>query len=313
MNKEINIALVSTPNHYLKFVATTIESIYRNKNKKYNYNLYIFTTWKISDLDREKLNNNYDTNFHIKLIEIDEKSAFFQYKNLKEKDYIVYDRLILWDYLDTIDKLLYVDCDIIVNWDISELYEIDLCDNVIWAARDSINRSNYNKNYIDKYFNAWILLINLKLWNQEQIWKKILNDINNNEQKYAFHDQDGLNYVLKNRWKEISPKWNWLQTCIFFKNTQYSQDQYYDVKHPIIYHYAGWHYRPWWKRFCVHPNQIKYFKYVFKTNYRSYKDILLFIWRILTWNIFVRTIYKILQQCFWIKKFIKKQDKCNSY
>lgn len=299
MNKEINIALISTPNHYLKFVATTLESIYRNKNKKYNYNIYIFTTWKISDIDKEKLNNHYDTNFNIKFIEINEKAAYSEYKNLKEKDYIVYDRLILWDYLRNVDKLLYMDCDIIVDWDISKLYEIDLWDNIVWAARDSINWSNYSKKYLKKYFNAWILLINLKLWNQEKIWERILDDINNNESEYTFHDQDWLNYVLKDKRKEISPKWNGVQTCLFFNNTQYDKEQYWDVKHPLIYHFAWWHYRPWWKLFCVHPHREKYFKYVFKTNYWSYKDIFLFIWRIFTWNIIIRTIYKTLQQYFW--------------
>jgi hypothetical protein len=41
--KEINIALVSTPNCYLKYMATALESVYYNRNKNYNYNVYLFT------------------------------------------------------------------------------------------------------------------------------------------------------------------------------------------------------------------------------------------------------------------------------
>ena len=260
--------------------------------------MYIFSPWEISDLDKEKLNNNYDNNFSLKFITINENEEFSQYKNLQKRHYIFYDRLIFWNYID-VDKLLYMDCDIIVDWDISELYNIDIWNNAVCAVRDSINWSVYNEKHIKKYFNAWILLINLKLRKQEKIWEKILSNIDKNDSKYAFHDQDWLNYVLENKRKEISPTWNWIQTCIFLRHTQYDKDQYYDVKHPVIYHFAWWHYRPWWKRFCVHPNRRKYFKYIFKTNYWEYEDVFLMFRRIITWNLMVRLFYKILQHCFW--------------
>jgi lipopolysaccharide biosynthesis glycosyltransferase len=153
-------------------MATALESVYYNRNKNYNYNVYLFTLWKATDLDKKKLNNGYDASFHIKFIEIDEK-VFSQYKNLKKKIYVYCIRLIIWNYLYNVDKILYMDCDIVVNWDISELFFMDLWNNVVWAAKDCINWSNYaGKKTLKRYFNTGVLLINLNLWKKKNIiWK----------------------------------------------------------------------------------------------------------------------------------------------
>ena len=299
--KEINVALVSTPNYYLKYMAATIESIYYNRNKNYNYNIYLFTLWKVTDLDKKKLDNKYDADFHIKFIGIDEK-IFFQYKNLKNNNYVYYIRLLIWDYLDNVDKVLYMDCDIVVNWDISELFFTDLWNNVIWAAKDCINWSNYGgeKKILKRYFNTGVQLINLNLWKEKNIWKKILNEINNNESIYGFWDQDGINYVLDWQIKAISSKRNWMWwNKIWYKESQYTKNEYKELNNPVIVHYAGDTNRPRKWLICLHPYRYLYFKYIFKTKFWDYSDISMFLLRIFSSNFIIRYIGKIAITIWW--------------
>ena len=83
-----------------------------------------------------------------------------------------YLRLFLCDYLpEDIDKVLYLDGDMIVCQSISELWEWDLGEAAVGVVPDfkvfdvhHINNLGYDVRY--GYFNSGVLLINLKLWRE---------------------------------------------------------------------------------------------------------------------------------------------------
>lgn len=130
--------------------------------------------------------------------------------------------------------------------------------------------------------------------------KKILDFLDVNFNNLLYYEQDALNIILKNKWLCISPKWNWINVNSFAsKWTQYSTKEFYEIKHPIIVHYAWSFNRPWWK-ICIHPKRYLYYKYIFKTKFWDISDIYKLPWRILTSNYLCIILYKFVRFTLFI-------------
>jgi len=296
----INICIATTCNKYLKFAASFLESLYEHLNPKYKYHLYFLSNEIVNEDIKSKLFYKKNENFEVTFIHIDEKKIFWKYENLKNRSNIILYRWLLSDYINE-DRILFMDHDTIVRWDVSELYFTDLWDNIIWATKDCLLRSTpilkeYN---VTKYFNAWIQLINLKKWREKNLKNKALEFVNNNFKNLWIPDQDTLNILLKDKWLPINPKWNWINISTFTnKWTQYTKREFYDLRHPIIVHYAWDSNRPWWWLICVHPKRYLYYKYIFKTKFWDVSDVCRFPLRLLTSNYLCRTLYKVARLLF---------------
>ncbi|PTB96540.1 glycosyltransferase family 8 protein [Marivirga lumbricoides] len=134
----------------------------------------------------------------------------------------VYARLFIPNFIDKdVSKVIYLDVDMILQKEISELWSIDLGDNVVGAVRDSrveIFGNNWGggvKNYAElglaaelPYFNTGILLIDIEKWKKEDIGAKVVKCISKNIQYANFPDQYGLNVVLAEKWLALDPLWN---------------------------------------------------------------------------------------------------------
>lgn len=119
-----------------------------------------------------------------------------------------------------VDKVLYLDVDMIVQKDLSTLFEIDLGGALVGAVLDpriiTFDNSwggvlNYAELGLDaktRYFNTGLLLIPTKKWLEEDIPVKIIHCIDRNKKFANYPDQYGMNVVLANRWLEIDPLWN---------------------------------------------------------------------------------------------------------
>lgn len=123
-----------------------------------------------------------------------------------------YYRLFLPDLLsDEINKVLYLDCDTICVTDIAEIYHTDIRNYYASAAEDidgftHIKRLNLPLE--NKYFNAGVMLFNLKKLRQLNFTELSLTYYKENEHKITMQDQDILNGVLNGHIKEIPLRWN---------------------------------------------------------------------------------------------------------
>ena len=102
------------------------------------------------------------------------------YKQIKTHAYIniaTYYRLKLASLLPDVSKIIYLDCDIIVNSDISELFDVNMDECLVAGVRD-INRRMLKIN--PKYVNAGVLLLNLDMWRKENFEQKLLDYTKNN-------------------------------------------------------------------------------------------------------------------------------------
>ncbi len=120
-----------------------------------------------------------------------------------------YYRLAISEKLpDNIDRILYLDTDMVVNGSLKELYSLPFQGNMAIVCEDlglRLNRKARKKVYenlgfdnADRYFNAGMLLINADLFRQNYSLNAFQRFISEYYEKLIFHDQDVLNYLWKN-------------------------------------------------------------------------------------------------------------------
>lgn len=202
-------------------------------------------------------------------------------ENLKTDNYITiesYFRLFIPELLpDNIMEAIYLDSDIIVEGDIKELWEIEMKDNALMAVPEMFSAGHlvsapwalhtYNELCIpatNKYFNAGVLKINVSRWRKKDISKKIIDYLIKYKEKVLWHDQDGLNAVLWNDWKELPYEWN-VATGLFFEHEYIKIDLSEELAKklmvdPKIIHYTTEKGKPWLDT-CCHPLKQRFYYY----------------------------------------------------
>ena len=234
--KNINICL-SCDDNYAKYAAVVIASVLTNKNEEDNIHFYILDGNISSETKSKILELKNYKNCEIDFIEIDEKN-FEIYTKIKTHEYITlqtYYRLKLSEILPNIDKIIYLDCDMIVNSSLKTLFETDLGNNIIAGvldARVKHKRKWKNSNYI----NAGMILFDLQKIRNENIEEKFIEYTKNNIDTIETGDQDIINFTLENKIKILPDEWN-VQVSGFANRTSYT-------KHPKIIHYIGSQ-KPW--------------------------------------------------------------------
>lgn len=112
-------------------------------------------------------------------------------------------RLFLHE-LAACDKLIYLDCDMAVNMDIAELYDVDLGEHYLGAVEEP-NLTRHDKiqglgcfpKLPVRYFNAGMLLMNLRKFRELCAKKNILLEtFIKNHATLVYNDQDVLNGTL---------------------------------------------------------------------------------------------------------------------
>lgn len=132
---------------------------------------------------------------------------------------IVYARL-LFDHIlpSNVERLIYLDCDMMVMAPIEKLWETDLEGKTIGAVDDpwgpfiSTGRDfRQNKDLCDPadfYFNAGLLLIDMKRWKQADISEKIARFTASGIMNRIYYDQGFLNIVFRDDFKSLDTRWN---------------------------------------------------------------------------------------------------------
>ena len=119
-------------------------------------------------------------------------------------------RLIISSILPReLQRIIYLDSDIMVTADLSELYRMNMRGYPIAAVQDDGMRQYYCSPIgLDArhYFNAGVLLIDLAQWQDSA--QHALSLFTENGAIYPTLDQDVLNLVFKNKWLELGVKWN---------------------------------------------------------------------------------------------------------
>ncbi len=133
---------------------------------------------------------------------------------------LTFARLLIQELLSPeIEKAIYLDCDLVVNDDIGELWNSSLDGKSLCAVRDSIGVvseeggiANYQELGIPAdapYFNAGVLLLNLKKWREHGLCARVLTYLHTHREIIKLADQEALNAILWDDWGELNYRWNW--------------------------------------------------------------------------------------------------------
>ncbi len=125
---------------------------------------------------------------------------------------------------ESVERLLYIDCDTLVTGSLAPLLSLDLHGNAVGVVRDSL--TTVYKTYIgmaedDDYFNAGVTLIDVDEWKRQGITDKLLHHIQSIRSRYCNPDQDLLNLVLKDSKYILPPEYNFQPSHRAFSDRDY--------------------------------------------------------------------------------------------
>lgn len=207
--------LFACDENYATHLLVLIKSI--QMHTKSNLAIYILDMG-IKTKTKETIAKHF-SDIQIEFIAVDEED-FAQFpKTISYISLATNARLKCCDYLPTtLDKILYLDIDIIVSGDLQKLWQTDLQDKSIgvcfdtFIAFDKKHKEKISLNADDPYFNAGVMLIDLKKWREKDIFELSLDVIKTYKDKLHFQDQDILNIVFKNDALYLDNRFNFQPT-----------------------------------------------------------------------------------------------------
>jgi lipopolysaccharide biosynthesis glycosyltransferase len=251
-------------------------------NKDININFYIITDDSLTEEDKKDIEyisqeyNPINTVTFLYVVDSMVENVLW-YKSSYYPKQIFY-RLFMTELLPkTVDKVLYLDCDIIVRGSLRNLWDIDIDNKSIGATidGDSGMLETYNRLKYDialGYFNSGVMLINISYWRDNQIYKQIIDFINNHRGLITLGDQDPMNYIMRNSkihiplTYNVQPKFLYQYQYMSFSIYQYKDELNEARVNPIILHFAGC--RPWVEN-CPHPYKEEFLKYKAQTIWKD--------------------------------------------
>ncbi len=214
---------------------------------------------------------------------------------------------------DDLERVLYLDCDIVVTKSIGELWNLDLHDKTIGALMDAF--SKYYRKNIDLepnaiIFNSGVMLIDLKRWKNDRVEKKLLKIIADKNGQVQQGDQGVLNAVLSQDIYCFEPRFNsvtifhdftYEEMMIYRKPpTFYTKEQIKEaVDHPAIIHFTtSFISKRAWMSGCQHRYVDEWLKY---KRLSLWKDTELWEDRSCIWKKIGMSIFKILPRTLAIR------------
>lgn len=275
--------ILSADNNYAPYMYVTMFSLLENAKDGTFYDFFLMVPSAFSPENTNKINslkNRYKCDIHF----MDMKDAFSDLKmQIKHITSPTYYRLLAGDLLpQNYDKCIYLDVDVIVRADLSELFSIKLGNNYVAGVNapgyyfaEKQNCARLGLPDMRSYINAGVLLMNLAKIRQDNMTAKFMEMAKKN---YSSQDQDVINVACHGKIKLLPPKYNAL-TYRLKENDPRLKELFTErdindaINNPVIIHYADkikpWQNpemfmaKYWWKLAAKNPdydfNSTRYF------------------------------------------------------
>lgn len=246
----INVC-VACDDNYAKYAGVVIASALKSSAEADEMRFYILDGG-ISDENKTKISELKSIkDCEINFVSINNE-MFSDYLTVKTHSYIsipTFYRLKLPTLLPNVDRVIYFDCDIVINGSLQELFEADLGTCPIAGVKD-LNKKMLKKN--PTYVNAGMLVMDIKNMREQNTESEFLSWTREHINTIKVGDQEIINEVLKGRIKIVDDTWN-VQSSNFTNRSSYT-------KNPKVIHYVA-RKKPWhWASFSYHRDL--YFKYL---------------------------------------------------
>lgn len=266
MNNRLNI-LCQSSDFYAPLCGVMLESLFYNNQDIETIKVYLISggidkknLFKLDALS-EKYHREIEIIDGVPIVQKIKDYGCAEYRG----SYATYFKVFFPDYInEDIDRLLYLDCDIIIDDSLKELLNIDMQGKSMAMALELIPK-NYLNNIIEfkgnHYYNCGVMLFDCKAYIEHDVPAKIIYHVNNCRSKYATADQDLFNFVAGDDIFTLDLKYNFQHDCLSYGSVDmtkkiYDVEDYYSeeefnnaLKGAVVYHYSegAISSRPWWK------------------------------------------------------------------
>ncbi len=264
-----------TDQNYVLPTAVAITSVVKNKKTTTSYEFIIFAT-ALSENDKRKLVASA-SGLPLRFIDFGTQ----KYQNIVCKTHVSVAALCKFEIaniLSSYDKVLYLDGDIIVQDDLSDLFNTNIEDYYVGAVKDAYVLEEKKQTLgVDGYFNSGVMLLNCAKIRHDKMAEKLWN-LKCLKRDLLFMDQDVFNLAFAGKVKYLDFRYNFMAAYFRKKYHAFLTDIYADESyvnkqclHPAIIHYTGKN--PWqyyhrigaeiWRRYfemSVCANQKLYYR-----------------------------------------------------
>ncbi|WP_347474086.1 glycosyltransferase [Acinetobacter thermotolerans] len=264
---------------YLPYTAVTLASVLKNYKGVQPITVYLL-------LDRKMSNQHYNSfiklmglkSFDLNQIVVD-ASKFEGIKTSAGISIATYYRLLMHKLLpSSVEKVLYLDSDLIIRKSIDLLYNEKFDGCYFAGVEDSISL-DYNKKFgvpeDGAHINAGVLMVNLLAIRSIDFSGIIDNYIKKNKYRISLGDQQIICELFFDKIKYLPVKWNvhgsmfvsnWADKVVGVKNNMNIEEAKEAIKDPGIVHYTLKR-KPWIS--LEHPKSELWFEYLSLTPYIS--------------------------------------------
>jgi len=232
---ELALAFNDRDGSYTKHAAAALTSVFRNTDSMIN--VHILHDETLTETNKLKLMElalsfKHIINFYPVSLPEDMAEALASTISLDIWTGASMYRILL-PYLIPSDKIIYLDCDVIVNLDIMELWETDLGSFYLGAVHDQgIMDVAHNITVLglnpDTYFNSGVILFELNNIRQKMNWYEDIVNFLRRFPSTTMPDQDVLNHVFGGNYLQMDQRFN----------TFYIEGAEQDFQNKIV-HFAG--------------------------------------------------------------------------
>lgn len=202
--------------NYAQHLGVAIASILANSLPNESFHFYV-VDGGISHSNKEKLSQLKSIkDFDMDFIDFDmNKISEFPPGYTGKSAYL---RLFLPELIPELDKVLYLDSDLVVLCPLSELWNLNLQEKALGAVTDfheytsnktiRLSTASFRFNLSNPGFNSGVLLIDLDAIRKTGLFIKCQEWLNQNKEKALLCDQDALNVIFDNCHCQLPPEWN---------------------------------------------------------------------------------------------------------
>ncbi|SEJ17150.1 Lipopolysaccharide biosynthesis protein, LPS:glycosyltransferase [Lachnospiraceae bacterium A10] len=237
---QVAFGLYDKTGKYTLFVGTVIQSVLENTLSKVCF--HIFHDHTLTKTNKEKLIQTVgEFGSYIQFHEVNPE--LFEVRNKSMQRYTIGSlfRLIMPRVLKNLDKLIYLDADLLFFRDIKDLWDIDISGYSLAAVKDvffdKVRQPKFVKEGIvskDRYFNSGVLLMNLDNIRKRGDLLDLSIEFLENNPDSDLPDQDALNYYFNNTTLLLDKNWN-----VF---SQYEKGNCKNLRENVVYHFVGQNY-----------------------------------------------------------------------
>lgn len=248
--------LVTLNSNYMKPLKVMLKSMFIN-NPNDSFTIYVMhSSLEKQEIDmlKEYVGNDGHILREIKITD----DYFSDAPVLKHYTKEMYYRLLAFKFLpETLDRILYLDPDILIINEIRSLYDTDLTGYLYAAAYhdaakiNELNKIRLKAYEMEAYYNSGVLLMNLEEQRKKINERKIYDFVEENRKRLVLPDQDILNGLYSQYIKEI-PEVLYNYDARFYQYyklaTKGEVDLDYVINNTSIIHFCGKR-KPWLKNY----------------------------------------------------------------